>query len=60
MRGETTMPNKLNPKLHEYFENLPIRIKNEILELNCRIETLEELKLAVELIEQQDRCCGDL
>lgn len=54
------MPNKLNPKLHEYFENLPIRIKNEILELNCRIETLEELKLAVELIEQQDHCCGDL
>lgn len=54
------MQNKLNPELREYFESLPIRVKNEILSLNCRIETLEELKLAAELIEQQDRCCGDL
>ena len=50
----------VNPVLREQFERIPIEIKNRILEADVSIETAEELRLCVELIEKQERCCGDL
>jgi len=39
-----------NPELREYFENLPIDVKNRILESGVEISTLGELMQAAEHI----------
>ncbi len=50
------MSDKLNPRLREEFESLPIAIKNRILEIaNQRIETSEELRRLAERAEKQGR-----
>ena len=50
----------IHPALREQWENVPIYIKNRILEANVTIETAEELQTCVALIEKQVQCCGDL
>lgn len=50
------MSDKLNPRLREDFESLPIEIKNRILEsITQRIETSEQLRLLAERAEQLGR-----
>ena len=49
----------VNPALREQFERIPIEVKNRILEAGVSIETAEDLRLCVELIEKQEGCCGD-
>ena len=50
----------VNPALREQFERIPIEVKNRILEAGVSIETAEDLRLCVELLEKQEGCCGDL
>ena len=50
----------VNPALREQFEQIPIDIKNRILEANVNIENTEDLQLSVDLIQKQESCCGDL
>ena len=50
----------IHPALREQWENVPIYIKNRILEANVTIETAEELQTCVALIEKQEQCCGDV
>lgn len=51
---------KISPHLREQFENLPIELKNRLLETNVIIDTEEELRQCLEMLEKQDCCCGDL
>lgn len=44
-----------NPDLREYFESLPIKIKNQILESNVEITTLGELKKVAEHFKLMDK-----
>ncbi len=44
-----------NPDLREYFESLPIKIKNRILESNVEITTLGELKKVAEHFKLMDK-----
>lgn len=50
------MSDKLNPRLREEFESLPIALKNRILEITTqRIETSEQLRQLAELAKTQGR-----
>ena len=40
-----------NPKLREYFESLPIAVKNRILESRIPIYTVEQLQKAAEAMQ---------
>lgn len=40
-----------NPDLRQYFESLPINVKNQILESGVQIATLGELKQCAEHIK---------
>lgn len=51
---------QISPHLREQFENLPIDLKNRLLESNVIIDTEEELRQCLEWIKKQDSCCGDL
>lgn len=50
----------ISPALREQWENVPVYIKNRILEANVSIETAEDLRTCVALVEKQEQCCGDL
>ncbi len=41
-----------NPDLREYFESLPIEVKNQILESGVEISTLGELMQVAEHIKE--------
>ena len=51
---------RINPELRYEFESLPIALKNQILESNVQISTRDELYRMVELLECENRACGDL
>lgn len=42
-----------NPELREYFESLPIEVKNRILKSGVEISTLGELKQCAENLKAQ-------
>lgn len=44
-----------NPSLREYFESLPIQVKNRILESGVEISTLGELMMVAEDVKRQGR-----
>lgn len=56
-RKENNMPDftpnsRINPDLRYDFENLPIEVKNSLLEAGVTIETVEDLKQAAERFMQ--------
>lgn len=42
-----------NPELRDYFESLPIGVKNRILEARIPIYTVEQLQKAAESMQNQ-------
>jgi hypothetical protein len=44
-----------NPDLRDYFESLPIEIKNQILDSGVEIATLGELMKVAEHFEQMNK-----
>ena len=44
-----------NPELREYFESLPIAVKNRILEERIPIYTVEQLQKAAEAMQPSIR-----
>ncbi len=44
-----------NPELRYHFENLPIEIKNKIIESGVEVRTLDELNRIAQRIKESNR-----
>lgn len=51
---------EIRPALREIWEEIPPAIQERIRNAGVTIETAEDLRLCVELIQKQESCCGDL
>ena len=54
------MQKERSVEFQEYLKKLPPLIQQQVEEYSPQITTLDELQRFVELLECQNKCCGDL